>query len=439
MPISCAEGLIKEILKVHPKGFDLSLERITRLLEKLGNPQDSLPPIIHIAGTNGKGSTSAFSRTLLEKAGFLVHTHTSPHLVRWHERFRLGKKGGSQLVSDEVLSEAINRVMEKNGNDKITLFEVLTATALLLFAEHPADAVILEVGLGGRFDATNIIKNPAVSVVTPISMDHEAFLGNTIEKIASEKAGIIKPKRPLVIGYQEDDVARNVLIEQAEAVNAPYTLYGQDFVAYQQNGRMVFQDQTRLLDLALPGLKGEHQLTNAAAAISAVKQAGFELCESQISDAVAETIWPARLQSITCGSLHSLAPKAAEILLDGGHNPAAGQVMEAELRHLAKRAPRPLYIITGMINTKDSAGFLVHFKDLAAEVITVPITSTDVAVPAGELAEVAKSVGLNARSMPDFKSALQHISNRERSPRILICGSLYLAGEFLKANHTIPQ
>ena len=439
MPESRADRLISEILQVHPKGFDLSLGRIAHLLEKLGNPQHLLPPIIHIAGTNGKGSTSAFSRTLLEKAGYSVHTHTSPHLVRWHERFRLGGKGGSHLVSDDVLAGALTQVMSKNGDDKITLFEVLTATALVLFAEYPADAVILEVGLGGRFDATNVIKNPAVSVITPVSMDHEAFLGDTIEKIAFEKAGIIKPKRPLVIGYQEEDGAQNVLIQRAEAVGSPYRLYGRDFQAFEQHGRMVFQDNTQLLDLPLPKLKGHHQLTNAATAISAVRQAGFELSVSQISDAVAETFWPARLQPITSGTIHSLAPAGAEILLDGGHNPAAGQALRAEMRALSMRAPRPLYIITGMINTKNSAGFLVHFKDLAVEVITVPITSTDAAVPAAELAEVAKSVGLSARALPDFKCAMQHIFNKERLPRILICGSLYLAGEFLKANHTIPQ
>ncbi|RUW67717.1 folylpolyglutamate synthase/dihydrofolate synthase family protein, partial [Mesorhizobium sp. M2A.F.Ca.ET.067.02.1.1] len=288
-----AEREIEHLMTLHPKGFDLSLDRVTRLLERLGNPQDRLPPVIHIAGTNGKGSCAAFSRALLEAAGHLVHVHTSPHLVNWHERYRLAAEGGGKLVEDDVFAEAIARVAEANQGQKITVFEILTAVTFVLFSEHPAEAAIIEVGLGGRFDATNVIKRPAVSVIMPISMDHEAYLGDRVELIAAEKAGIMKRGCPVVIGAQESDTALQVLIETAERLDCPTVVYGQDFLAFEENGRMVYQDEDGLMDLPLPRLPGRHQYANAAAAIAAVKAAGFEIGHRAAERAMTHVAWPA--------------------------------------------------------------------------------------------------------------------------------------------------
>ena len=292
-----AQYEIDKLMALHPKGFDLSLERITRLLERLGNPHERLPPAIHVAGTNGKGSCAAVSRALLEADGKSVHVHTSPHLVRWHERFRLGSKDGpGQIVDDAVLADAVRRVADANGGEMITVFEILTAVMFVLFSEHPADVAIVEVGLGGRFDATNVIKSPAVSVIMPIGLDHEAYLGDRIELIAMEKAGIMKPGVPVVIGYQENEVAREVLTDTAERRGCPMAVYGQDFFAFEEHGRMVFQSQAGLMDLPLPKLAGRHQLSNAAAALAAVATAGFEIQQETAERAMAEIIWPARMQ-----------------------------------------------------------------------------------------------------------------------------------------------
>ena len=310
---SLAAQAIDRLMALHPKGFDLSLERISRLLERLGNPQSRLPPVIHIAGTNGKGSAAAFSRALLEAQGLRVHVHTSPHLVNWHERYRLGAEGGGRLVEDAVLAEAIERVAEANRGETITVFEILTAVTFVLFSEHPADAAIIEVGLGGRFDATNVITRPAVSVIMPISLDHEAYLGDRVELIAAEKAGIIKRGCPVVIGAQEAPTARDVLVETAARLGSLASVYGQDFLAYAENGRLVYQDEDGLMDLPMPRLPGRHQYANAAAAIAAVKAAGFELGHAAAERAMTEVAWPGRMQRLTQGHLVELAPPGAEI------------------------------------------------------------------------------------------------------------------------------
>ena len=233
MTMTAADQEIERLMRLHPKGFDLSLDRITRLLDKLGNPQDRLPPVIHIAGTNGKGSAAAFSRALLEASGLRVHVHTSPHLVNWHERYRIGAAGGSRLVTDDVLAKTVARAAKANDGEHITVFEILTAVTFLLFSEYPADAAIIEVGLGGRFDATNVIKRPAVSVIMPISLDHEAYLGDRVELIAVEKAGIIKPGAPVVIGAQETQTAQDVVVDTAGQLGCPTFLYGQDYLDYE--------------------------------------------------------------------------------------------------------------------------------------------------------------------------------------------------------------
>lgn len=310
MPTLLADRQIEHLMTLHPKGFDLSLERISRLLERLGNPQDRLPPVIHIAGTNGKGSAAAFSRALLEAAGYRVHVHTSPHLVNWHERYRLAAEGGGKFVADDVLADAIGRVADANRGETITVFEILTAVTFLLFSEHPADAAIIEVGLGGRFDATNVIKKPAVSVIMPVSLDHEAYLGDRVELIAAEKAGIIKPGCPVIVGAQESDTAREVLVETAERLGCPVTVYGQDFVAAEEHGRLIYQAQDGLMDLMPPRLPGRHQFANAAAAIAAVRAAGFELGERAADKAMTTVSWPGRMQRLPQGKLTDLAPPA---------------------------------------------------------------------------------------------------------------------------------
>ncbi|MND25776.1 Folylpolyglutamate synthase [compost metagenome] len=438
-----ADAVIERLMQLHPKGFDLSLDRIRGLLEKLGNPHLNLPPVIHIAGTNGKGSATAFCRALLEASGFGVHVHTSPHLVNWHERYRLASKTGGKFVSDDVLAEAIERVEAANGGQYITVFEILTAVAFVLFSEHPADVVIMEVGLGGRFDATNVIPEPAVSLIMPISIDHQAFLGDRVELIAAEKAGIIKKDCPVVIGFQLFDAAREVLISTADRLDCPLSIYGQDFLAFEEHGRMVFQNEDGLIDLPLPRLPGRHQIANAAAAIEAVQMAGFTITDKAAEKALMVVDWPARMQRLTHGTLIDLAPAASEIWLDGGHNPGAGAVIAEALGDLEERSTRPLFLITGMINTKDPVGYFEAFAGMARHVFTVPIPSSDAGIPNNELAISAQKAGLSAEPVHSVANALKILrdswAHDEAPPRILIGGSLYLAGEVLRENGTPPQ
>ncbi len=438
-----ADAVIERLMQLHPKGFDLSLDRIRDLLEKLGNPHLNLPPVIHIAGTNGKGSATAFCRALLEASGFGVHVHTSPHLVNWHERYRLASKNGGKLVSDDVLAEAIERVEAANGGQHITVFEILTAVAFVLFSEHPADVVIMEVGLGGRFDATNVIADPVVSLIMPISIDHEAYLGDKVELIAIEKAGIIKKDCPVVIGFQLFDAAREVLISTADRLDCPLSIYGQDFLAFEEHGRMVFQNEDGLIDLPLPRLPGRHQIANAAAAIEAVQMAGFTTTDKAAEKALMVVDWPARMQRLTHGDLVDLAPAASEIWLDGGHNPGAGAVIAEALGDLEERSTRPLFLITGMINTKDPVGYFAAFAGMAKHVFTVPIPSSDAGIPNNELAISAQKAGLSAEPVHSVANALKILrdtwAHDEAPPRILIGGSLYLAGEVLRENGTPPS
>ncbi len=437
-----ADREIERLMALHPKGFDLSLDRISRLLERLGNPQDRLPPVVHIAGTNGKGSAAAFSRALLEAQGRLVHVHTSPHLVNWHERYRLAAPGGGRLVSDAVLADAIRRVAEANRGETITVFEILTAVTFLLFSEHPADAAVIEVGLGGRFDATNVIRNPAVSVIMPISLDHEAYLGDRVELIAAEKAGIFKRGRPVVIGAQEHEAALEVLVDTAMRLGCPTKVYGQDFIAFEENGRLVYQDEDGLMDLSLPRLSGRHQFANAAAAIAAVKSAGFEIGQAAAEKAMASVEWPGRMQRLPQGRLSELAPPGAEVWIDGGHNPGAGLVVAEALTEQEERLPRPLFLIAGMLNTKDQTGYFSAFRGIARHVYTVPVTMSEAGTPNAELAARAAAAGLSAEPVASVANALKLMRDTwdpaDAPPRVLIGGSLYLVGEVLAENGTPP-
>jgi dihydrofolate synthase/folylpolyglutamate synthase len=433
---------IERLMALHPKGYDLSLNRIARLLERLGNPHERMPPVIHIAGTNGKGSASAFSRALVEAAGLSCHVHTSPHLVNWHERYRIGAPGGSRIVADDVLAEAISRVAEANAGETITVFEILTATMFLLFSEHPADVAIVEVGLGGRFDATNIIPKPATCLIMPISLDHEAFLGDRVELIAAEKAGIIKAGVPVVVAAQQHDAAREVLLATAERLDCPTLVYGQDFMAFEENGRMVYQDDDGLFDLTPPKLLGRHQYANAAAAISAVKSAGFKVTQEIADRAMNRVDWPGRMQKLSEGHLVDIAPAGADIWIDGGHNPGAGAAISEALADMEERRPMPLVVIAGMINTKDQTGYFRNFSGMARRVFTVPVSDSAAGVPNDELALRAAEAGVPAEPVASVENALMLLRDAwddpDNPPRILIGGSLYLIGAVLAQNGTIP-
>lgn len=432
MPTS--DELLDELHKLHPLMIDLSLERIERLLVKLGQPHLDLPPVIHIAGTNGKGSTTAFLRAMLEAAGRRVHVYTSPHLVRFHERIQLpGPDGRSRPISEPALVELLTRVSGINAGDSITFFEITTAAAFLAFAEHPADAVLLEVGLGGRLDTTNVVRKPALTVITPVSMDHADKLGNTIGLIAAEKAGILKPGVTGIISQQTDE-AFPVIERIAAKVGAPLQAWGRDFDAYEQSGRLVFQREDRLLDLPRPGLVGRHQIVNAGTAVAAALElASLGVTVGAIEQGLVHVVWPARMQRLTAGPLVDIIGPEAELWLDGGHNPAGGEALAQTLADLDERAAKPVYLVVGMLGQKDAAGFLSPFSGIARQAIMVPVPGpSEVVRNTGELARIGLAVGLSSEPADDVPAALARI--RERDPgakRVLICGSLYLAGSVL--------
>jgi dihydrofolate synthase/folylpolyglutamate synthase len=438
-----SDALIARFLALHPKTIDLSLGRIERLLANLGHPERRLPPVIHVAGTNGKGSTIAFMRAILESAGQSVHVYTSPHLVRFHERIRLGAVGGGRFVDEERLVEALRRCEAANGAEPITMFEITTAAAFLIFAETPANVLLLEVGLGGRLDATNVIEAPAAAVITAIGQDHGDYLGDTLAAIATEKAGILKRGCPAVLAPQDHLEADATLRERAEAVGAsPIVVGGQDFGVHEERGRLVYQDEHGLLDLPRPRLAGRHQLGNAGTAIAALRAAGFGDLETLAFEAgLTRVEWPARLQHLTKGRLRGLAPPGSDLWLDGGHNPDGGRALSAAMADLEERIAAPLVLIVGMLGTKDADGFLRNFVGLAREMIAVPITGQLAARPAEEVAALAHRLGLTSCTQPGVEAALASLNDYvwDRPPRILICGSLYLAGEVLAANGTPPS
>ena len=437
------EPIINRLLTLHPKRIDLSLDRMWRILDKLGHPERRIPPVIHVAGTNGKGSTVAFMRAVLEAAGRSVHVYTSPHLVRFNERFRLGaqnpQESGGKLVSDEALADALMECERANGSEPITVFEIETAAAFLLFARNPADVTLLEVGLGGRLDATNVIDKPLACAITPISMDHLEFLGDTIEKIAAEKAAILKRDVPAAIAPQSDAVLA-VIEKEALRVRAPLRVAGEHWNVHGERGRLVYQDDDGLLDLALPKLVGRHQTDNAGTAIAALRASGLGLPLAAFEAGLARAEWPARMQRLAQGKLKALLPPESELWLDGGHNADGARAVAVALGDLEERVPRPLVMIVGMLTTKDSAGFLRNFAGLARRVIAVPIPRQEKSVPAETLVDIARSVGIPAESRDTLEMALAAVVRLDLAPapRVLITGSLYLAGEVLALNGTPP-
>ena len=410
-------------MSLHPKIIDLTLDRMVRLLDALGNPEKHLPDVIHLAGTNGKGSTQAMIRAGLEADGDRVHAYTSPHLARFHERIRLA----GELITEEALSEILDECVVANDGITITYFEITTCAALLAFSRTDAEYTLLETGLGGRLDATNVVEVPRLCVITPISIDHTQYLGETIEEIAGEKAGILKRGVYCVVGPQED-AALEVIETKAAEVGASLLIHGQHWHVWEENGRLVYQDENGLLDLPLPNLIGAHQVQNAGAAIAALRALGKNdaACDAAITTAQ----WPARMQRLRQGPLVEAAGQA-ELWLDGGHNPAAGQALVEALQRLPNR---PTYLICGMLNTKDISGYLAPLAKIAEGLFGVSIEGEAATLKASETVVAARSVGIESDEAQSVIEAISLITSKDPSARILICGSLYLAGRILQEN-----
>jgi dihydrofolate synthase/folylpolyglutamate synthase len=435
------DDILARLSALHPKRIDLTLDRMWRILERLDHPERKLPPVIHVAGTNGKGSTIAYLRAMLEAAGLRVHVYTSPHLVRINERFRLGQVGGGILVSNADLRAALAHCESINDGAPITIFEMETAAALTLFAQNPADVVLLETGLGGRLDATNVVDQPAVSVISSIGIDHQEFLGDTLAKIAGEKAGIIKKNVPLVCAEQSPE-AGAVIEATAARMRAPLHVAGQHWHVNMERRRLVYQDERGLLDLSAPRLFGRHQFDNAGLAIAALRAVPAFRVEANVFEVgVTRGEWPARMQRLTSGKLLEAAPADCELWLDGGHNIDGGRVVAAALGDLEERVSRPLVVIIGMMGNKNVRGFLANFSGLTRHIIAVGIPDQDNAMPLDTLADAARQLGMRVETSVSVEEALRAIARLayEIPPRILITGSLYLAGHVLAINGTPPN
>lgn len=433
--MSRTDAILKRILTLHPnKLIDLKLDRIERLLDRLGHPERRLPPTIHVAGTNGKGSTIAFLRAMLEASGQKVHVYTSPHLVAFRERIRLA----GTLVSPRRLIGALERCEAANKGEPITYFELTTAAAILLFSEVPADYLLLEVGLGGRFDATNVLTHPLGTIITPIAFDHQDFLGPTLDSIAREKAGILKPGAPAVVARQADE-AQAAIADEAGRLGVVPFWGGRDFDAFAQRGRLVFQDEKGLLDLPLPSLAGPFQIDNAGVAIAAARHFGLPVTNDELSEGLRAARWPARLMPITTGKLRALLPKTAELWVDGGHNPAGAAALAEALAEMDRTSKKPLILIMGLFANKDAQGVLGPFNELGAEILTVPISGSRAAHKPGDLARLAREQGFAANPKRSLGAALATAATQRPNARVVVCGSLHLAGHFLKLNGTPPN
>ena len=418
-----SDAILNRMMALHPKIIDLTLDRMWRCLNAVGDPHLRVPPVIHVAGTNGKGSTQAMIRAGIEAAGQSAHAYTSPHLARFHERIRVA----GEIISEDRLSAYLDEVYAANGGGSITYFEITTVAAFLAFAREKADWTLLEVGLGGRHDATNVIAEPALTIITKIDLDHQQFLGDTIPEIAFQKAGIIKRNVPVVVGPQHD-AALEVIEKEAQRFGAPVLAYGQHWHVGQENGRMVYQDERGLLDLPLPNLRGPHQVGNAGMAIAALRHLGFD--EAACEGAVTSAYWPARMQRLREGPLVDRA-KRAELWLDGGHNPAAGKALAETLEGLPKR---PTHMICGMLSTKDVVGYLRPLAAHAETLHAVAIPGEAATLSAEDTAAAASDVGLETHVAASVSEALDAILSHTPDARVLICGSLYLAGAILREN-----
>jgi dihydrofolate synthase / folylpolyglutamate synthase len=429
-----SDALLQRLRGLHPKLIDLSLERIEILLDKLGNPHRRLPPVIHVAGTNGKGSTCAYLKSMLEAAGRRVQVYTSPHLVRFHERIALpGADGKARPIEEAFLVDVLSRTERANAGAAITFFEITTAAAFLAFSETPADALVLEVGLGGRLDTTNVVARPALTIITSISMDHTQLLGDTIEKIAAEKAGIMKRGVPCVAAPQTDEVM-DVLRSAARKARAPLIAAGEQFTIFPQHGRLIVQGEDQLMDLPMPALMGSHQIENAGTAAIAAQHlsALLGIPDDAIARGLQEVRWPGRMQRLSTGRLARLLESGSELWLDGGHNPDAGRAIASTMADLEERSPRPLWLIMAMLKTKDVQGYLAPFRGLARKVLCVPIPGDEGAAEPEHLAALAQSSGLEALTASGVAEAIGLAQKLAGEPvRILLCGSLHFAGHVL--------
>ena len=430
--MSRTDAILKRLSQLHPKLIDLSLDRMLPLLAELGDPQDHLPPVIHVAGTNAKGSTIAYLRAFLEAAGKSVHVYNSPHLVRFNERIRLA----GTLVDTRRLNATLERVEIANAGRPITFFEITTVTAFLLYAETPADYLLLETGMGGTYDTTNVVSHPLGTIITPIDLDHQAFLGNTVAEIAVSKAGIFKRGSKAVIGLQRDE-ARPVLDRAARRLGITPIWQGEDFHGSAQDGRLVFQDEDGLLDLPPPALLGAHQFDNAALAIAACRHFGLPIDNAAFERGLRNVTWPARLMPLY-GRLRDLLPAGAELWLDGGHNAHGAAALAVALSEMNQRRKAPLVLIMGMMNTRAPADFLAPFKGKVSDVLTLTIPGETNAHGADFIAREARKMGFEARPMRSVVTALKAAAELPDA-RVLICGSLYLAGDVLARNGTPPD
>ncbi|MFP6749300.1 MAG: folylpolyglutamate synthase/dihydrofolate synthase family protein [Alphaproteobacteria bacterium] len=424
-----SEDILARLIRLHPKLIDLSLGRLRRLLQKLGHPERHLPPVVHVAGTNGKGSTIAYLRAALEASGARVHVMTSPHLVRFNERIRLA--GG--LISDDDLVAVLAACEAANGDDPITYFEVTTAAAFLAFRDTPGDILLLETGLGGRLDASNVFAQPLLTAITTVSMDHQNFLGDSLAKIAHEKAGILKPNVTGIISRQAPEAAR-VIAENARNIGAKLLRQDHEWHVQTSAGQLEFRSPQGRLTLPLPGLKGGHQVQNAGLALACLQNLnGFSVSTADMAAGLTAAHWPGRLQRLRKGPL--CEGFGGEIWLDGGHNPGAGAALAETLRDWRRgdAAPRPLHLIVGMLDNKDVENFLAPFRSLAPEIHAVPVPHETAAMAPERIVRAAIAQGFVANQAADVGSAVQAISKAE-APRVLICGTLYLAGSILATN-----
>jgi dihydrofolate synthase/folylpolyglutamate synthase len=429
MPQRGSDLILERLKQLHPKLIDLSLGRIERLLAALDHPEQRMGPAIHVAGTNGKGSTVAFMRAMLEAAGYRVHVYTSPHLVRFAERIRIA----GQIIDEPMLADMLERCERANNGEPITFFEVTTAAAFLAFAAVRADIVLLETGLGGRLDATNVLEAPLACAITPVSMDHEQVLGDTLAKIAFEKAGILKRNVPAIIAAQAPDAAA-VIETRADEVGAPLLWSGRDWSAEGNDFSMVWQSGSHRMALPRPALPGDHQLINAGTAIATLATLkNFPVNEMAIRTGLETVEWPARLQRLNHGPLvDALRGQDIELWLDGGHNPSAGEALAAQAKHWRDK---PLMIVSGLLNTKDASGFFHPLAPHVTAARTVAIPGEAASLTAAETTEAAAKAGLDAKTSPSVEAAVSELGRSANGPaRILICGSLYLAGQVLAEN-----
>ncbi len=430
-----SQDILARLTGLHPMAIDLSLERVHRLMAAIGHPERRLPPVVHVAGTNGKGSVVAYLRAMLEAAGYAVHVYTSPHLVDFNERIRLA----GRPIDDERLRELLDRVEKLNAGAPITFFEITTAAAFLAFAETPADAVLLETGMGGRLDATNVVARPALTAITPISFDHMQYLGHTLAAIAGEKAGIMKAGVPCVLGPQPPEAAE-AFATRAKALGVPIHRHGLEWTVEAKGRVLEWNSGATRHDFPLPGLPGVHQIGNAGTAIAGAErlaEAGFAIGADAMARGLAEVEWPARLQRLTEGPFVAVFPPRAEVWLDGGHNPAAGVALAATFRawRAADASPRPFYMLAGMLKTKDASGFFAPFAGVVDAAAAAAIPGEDNSFGAAELAAAAAAAGLVCTPVPSPLAGMAALARRAgaeaKTARFLIAGSLYLAGHVL--------